>query len=250
MFRGGIGTIGGMRLAGLILLLSTTVLAAPPDLRLRYGSGWTGFKQGSSVTMKVTSFMPNRMLPAEVQVTTLVDVAKDELKLERVTKNQLTGDKKQPWTTPTSGEAGAGEKESVEKNEDEKIRILNRDWDCTKKTITVTGKSGKRVITQWTAKNPLLRIKRIEKHYDAKGSVTSTRSMVLHKAPAAEMVDGRELLCVTYRSLVKTGKVEQRQDSVHSRQIPGDLVSLEMKQYDGGKLVFTLQMRALRFEVK
>jgi len=250
MFRDPIGTIGGMRLAGLILIFSTTVLAAPKDLRLRYGSGWAGFRKGSSVTMKVTSFLPNRMLPAEVQKTTLVKVGKDELELERVTKHQLTGEKKQPWTTPADGEAAAGEKETVEKNDDEKINVLNREWDCTKETITVTGKSGKRVITQWTAKNPLLRVKRLEKHYDEKGKLTRTRSMVLHKAPGLEKVDGKELLCVTYRSLVKAGKIEQRQDSVHSRQIPGDLVSLEMKQFNEGKLAFTLQMRALRFEVK
>ena len=168
-----------MRLLGLLLLISTSVLAAPKDLRLRHGSGWTGFKKGSSVTMKVTSFMPNRMLPAEIQQTTLVEVGKQRLKLERVSKNQLTGDKKQPWTTPTSGEADAHEKETIKKLEDETLRVMNRDWHCTKKEITVTGKTGKRVITQWTAKNPLLRIKRLERSYDAKGKLISTRSMML-----------------------------------------------------------------------
>jgi len=239
-----------MRLVGLILLLSTSVLAAPKDLRLRYGSGWTGFKKGSSVTMKVTSIMPNRMLPAVVQVTKLVGVTKEELKLERVTKNQLTGDKKQPWSTPTIGEAASHEKEAIEKNDDEKVRVMNRDWDCTKKTITVTSKTGKRVITQWTAKNPLLRVKRIERHYDAKGKLFSTTSMMLNKSPSLQKIGGQELICISYRSLTKTGKVEQRQDSVYSRQIPGGLVSLEMKRFDGGKLAYTLQMRALRFEVK
>lgn len=239
-----------MRLAGLILLLSTTALAAPKDLRLRYGAGWTGFKKGSSVTMKVTTLIPNRMIPPEVHTTTLKNVAKTELTLERVTKNQLTGDKKQSWKTPATGEAGAGEKEKTEKLEGEKIRAAGRLWDCSKRQITLTGKAGKRVITQWTAKNPLLRIKRLERHYDAKGTLISTRSMVLHKSPGLQKIGTKELICVTYRSLMKAGKVEQREDSVHSRQIPGDLVSLEMKRFQSGKLTLTYQLRALRFAVK
>jgi len=239
-----------MRLAGLLLLLSTTALAAPQDLRLRYGGGWTGFKKGSSVTMKVTSLMPNRMIPPEVHTTTLKAVGKTELSLERVTKNQLTGDKKQPWKTPAKGEAAAHEKEESKKLEDEKIRALKREWDCTKRQITLTSKTGKRVITQWTAKNPLLRVKRIERTYDASGNLLSTQSTVLHKSPAMQKVAGKALLCVTYRSLTKAGKIEKSQDTVYSRQMPGSLVSLEMKQFNAGKLVFTLHMRVLRFEVK
>jgi len=239
-----------MRTVGLILLLATAAWSAPKDLRLRYGSGWTGFKKGSSVTMKVTLIMPNRMLPSEVQKTTLVESGKKELKLERVTKNQLTGDKKTAWKTPTTGEAAPGESESIKKLKEEKIRVAGREWDCTKREITVKGKGAKRVITQWTAKNPLLRVKRLVKIYDALGKLVSTQSIMLLKTPALQKVAGKELVCVSYRSLTKTGKVEERQDTVHSRQVPGDLVSLDWKRFDQGKLQVTLQQRVLRFEVK
>jgi len=245
-----IGTIRRMRTVGLILLLTTAAWSAPKDLRLRYGSGWTGFKKGSSVTMKVTTLIPNRMIPSEVQKTTLIEVGKKELKLERATRNQLTGERKTTWKTPTTGEAGPGETQSIKKLEDEKIRVAGREWACSRREVTVKGKGAKRVITQWTAKNPLLRIKRLVKTYDAFGKLVSTQSIMLLKSPALQKVAGKELVCVSYRSLTKTGKVEERQDTVHSRQIPGDLVSLDWKRYDKGKLQITLQQRVLRFEIK
>ena len=74
--------------------------------------------------------------------------------------------------------------------------------------------------------------------------------MVLHKSPGLQKIGTKELICVTYRSLMKAGKIEQREDSVHSRQIPGDLVSLDMKRFQSGKLTLTYQLRALRFAVK
>jgi len=88
------------------------------------------------------------------------------------------------------------------------------------------------------------------KTYDAFGKLVSTQSIMLLKSPALQKVAGKELVCVSYRSLTKTGKVEERQDTVHSRQVPGDLVSLDWKRYDKGKLQVTLLQRVLRFEVK
>jgi hypothetical protein len=233
-----------------ILLLASLALAAPRDLRARYGGGWAGLKKGSTVTMKVTVAVPKKVPFVQVQTTTLKKVGKSEFELEQLTKNQLTPDRKQSWTTPATGEARAGEKETAKKLDGEKITAAGRKWDCTKREITVTGKAGKRVITDWTAKNPLLRIKRIEKTYDPAGKSVSTQSIVLSELPQMRLAGEKKVSCVGYRSIKRMGKREQRQDSWHSRSVPGDIVSLEMKQYQGGKLVSTVYMRVLRFVAK
>ena len=116
--------------------------------------------------------------------------------------------------------------------------------------MTFTSKAGKRIVTEWVAKAPLMQIKRIERAFDAAGKQQSIRSVILHKLPSRLSVSGRELECVTYRSLLKAGTTENREDSVQSRDIPGGFVRLDLKQYRGGKLAVTIEMKALRFGVK
>ena len=87
---------------GMLLLLSSLALAAPRDLRPRYGSGWAGFTRGSWVTMKVTSVLPKRVPSVQTQTTKLTEADKKKLSLERVTKNPLTEDRTQKWSAPAS----------------------------------------------------------------------------------------------------------------------------------------------------
>jgi len=235
---------------GTLLLLASLALAAPRDLRPRYGSGFAGFAKGTWVTMKITSVKPKRVPSVQTQTTRLIKADKTTLSLERVTKNPLTEDRTQAWTVPASGEAQAGEKAVVKNLPDEKVRAAGKQWDCTKRELTFTSKAGKRMVTEWVAKSPLLQIKRIERSFDAAGKQQSIRSVVLYKLPFRQRVSGRELECVTYRSLLKQGTIENREDSVQSRDIPGGFVSLDLKQYHGGKLAVTIEMKALRFGVK
>ena len=235
---------------GMLLLLSSLVIAAPRDLRPRQGAGWNGFRKGSWVTMKLTSAWPNRVPSVQTQTTQLKQAGKTSLKLERTTKSPLLEDRSESWTTPISGEAAIHEKASIKKLTDEKVRAVGREWDCTKREITLTSKTGKRVVMEWTAKNPLLLIKRIERIYDAGNKQLSVRSVNLRKMPEKRIVAERSIECIAYRSLFKSGKVENRENSWQSRDIPGGLVSLELKQFNGGKLIVTYEMKALRFGVK
>ena len=239
-----------MRALLLLSLLATTTIAAPRDLRPRYGSGWTGFAVGSSVRMKMTAAVPKRVPFVQITTTTLKKVEKNRLTLESVTENQLTDPQKRSSTVPPAGEAGVGETETSKKLPDEKIKAAGRDWECTKRQITITGAAGKRVITDWIAKDPLLRVKREEKRYDKTGKLTGTTSTVLSKPAQKADIGGRVVLAFAYRSVTKSGDDEQRSETWTSRQVPGDLVSGEIKFYKKGKLIQTLTLKALKFVTK
>ncbi|MEM8885330.1 MAG: hypothetical protein AAGD14_14775 [Planctomycetota bacterium] len=232
------------------LLLCSLVVAAPADLRPRYGNGWTGFKPGSALRMKVTREAPMRVPFVQIEETLLKKVTKLQLRLERTTKNQLTDDKTVGWWVPLAGEAMDGEKESRKRMENEKIQAAGRTWDCSVQQITVTGKTGRRVITEWTARNPRLRIKRLEKWYGPDGKPTTSRSIMLSKPPQARTVGEKKVVCIGYRGLSKTGANEERSETWHSRQVPGDLAGGKIEFFVKGKSVTTLHFKVLKFETK
>ncbi|MHC4450137.1 MAG: hypothetical protein ACYS0E_08365 [Planctomycetota bacterium] len=236
----------------LIVLLACTapVLAAPQDLRPRYGDGFAGFKVGSSVRMKLTRVVPNRTPIVTITTSTLKKVAKNALTIERVSQNPLTDPTKSSSTVPPAGNAAANEKEVVKKLSDETIEAAGKKWACTRTEHTVTGPAGKRVITEWIAKAPLMRIKRITKSYDMTGKAAGTASTLLSKAPAAREVGGKTVVCIGYRTIQKSGSLEQRMETWSSRQVPGDFAGGEVKFFLKGKLSQTLHLKVIRFEAK
>jgi hypothetical protein len=244
------GTIPTMRCLTILMIFATTVLAAPKDLRPRYGNGWTGFGKGTTARLKMTGTVPGRVPFVQVTTSTLKKVEKTKLTIEQVTENQLTDAQKRIMTVPPTGDAGFGEKQTVRKLENETIKAGGRDWTCTRQEITITGPKGKRVITDWISVTPLVRIKRLQKTFDAKGKSAGMTSTVLNKAPKVMDVGGKKVLCVGYAGISKRAGVEQRSETWTSRQVPGDLVSGEIRIYQKGKLAQTLNFRTLRFSAK
>lgn len=234
----------------ILLIFAATASAAPKDLRPRYGNGWSGFAAGSTSRLKMTATVPGRVPFVQITTSTLKKVEKTKLTIDQVTENQLTDAKKRTLTVPPAGDAAFGEKQKIRKLENVTIKAGGRDWICTRHEITVTGKTGKRVLTDWISVSPLLRVKRVEKKYDLKGKSAGMTSTVLSKVPKVMEVGGKKVLCVGYTSISKTGAIEQRSETWTSRQVPGDLVSGEMRIYQKGKLVQTLNFRTLRFVAK
>ncbi|MHC4847082.1 MAG: hypothetical protein ACYTEG_01355 [Planctomycetota bacterium] len=239
-----------MRRLIVLLAVTTLAIAGPPDLRPRFGDGFTGFKAGSSVRMKRTVVMPNRAPMVTIVNSTLKKVSKTVLTIERVAENPLM--KPTPTVTkmPASGYAQLHEKQTAKKLEDETIDAAGKKWPCTKTEFTVTGATGKQVITEWTAKNPLMRVKRLKKDYDAQGKAAGTQSILLSKVPQAREVGGKKVVCIGYRMIQKSGEVEHRVDTWSSRQVPGDFAGGEWKVYQKGKLVQTIHLKVIRFEAK
>jgi len=239
----------------LILLLVCTPLLAQDakdtqDLRPRYGDGFAGFKAGTYVRMKLTRVIPNRVPTVTITTSTLKEVGKETLTIERVSENPLTDPTKTTSEVPLSGNAGKGEKETVKKLDDETIEAAGKKWECTKSESTITGPTGKRVITEWVAKKPLLRVKRITKRFGPDGQSAGTVSLVLSKLPEERLVGERKVPCIGYRTIDKMGEVEQRMDTWHSREVPGDFADGEVEVYFKGKLQQTLHLKVLRFAVK
>ncbi|MHC4939590.1 MAG: hypothetical protein ACYTHK_11520 [Planctomycetota bacterium] len=239
-----------MRRPIVLLAVSTLALAAPQDLRPRFGDGFAGFKVGSSVRMKLTRVVPNRAPIVTITTSTLKKVAKSALTIERLSENPLTSPTTTTSTVPPSGNAAANEKEVVKKLPDGTIEAAGKKWACTRSEHTVTGPNGKRVITEWTSKTPLMRIKRITKSYDMTGKATGTASTVLSKAPEPRDVGGKKVVCIGYRTIQKSGDIEQRMETWSSRQVPGDFAGGTVKFYLKGKLSQTLHLKVIRFEAK
>jgi hypothetical protein len=238
----------------LILLLACPALLAAADddrdLRPRYGDGFAGFGVGSYVRMKLTRVIPERVPIVTVTTSTLKKVTKEALTIERVSENSLTDPTTTTSTLPPEGNAGPGEKESVKKLPDETIEAAGKKWDCTQREHTVTGPAGKRVITEWIAKKPLMRVKRITRSYDAEGKPAGVVSILLSEAPARREVGQRKVTCIGYRTIQKSGEVEQRMDTWSSREVPGDFAGGEVKIFLKGKLAQTLILKVIRFEAK
>jgi len=239
-----------------LIIGSATTLAAPDDLkglkdlRPRYGNGWTGCGVGTTVRMKMTATRPGRVPFVQITTTTLKKIEKTKLTMEQLIENQLTDPRKQAVTVPPAGDAAFDEKQTIRKLENETINAGGRSWTCTRREITITGPKGKRIITEWISVSPLIRVKRLEKNFDAKGKSTGMTSTMLTKAPKVIKVGSKKLLCVGYKSISKNGDVEQRSENWSSRQMPGDFVSGEYRIYRKGKLTQTFVLKVLRFQVK
>ena len=236
----------------ILLLACSTLLAADGgDLRPRYGDGFAGLGVGSFVRMKLTAVMPNRAPTVIITTSTLKKVEKDALTIERESRNPLTEPSTVTSKVPPSGNAGADEAEQVKKLDDETIEAAGKKWPCTKRVHTITRKDGsKRVITEWIAKKPLLRVKRMERRYGPDGKAASTSSMLLSKLPQEREVAGKKVTCIGYRTIEKAGETEQRMETWSSRGVPGDLAGGEFEVYMKGKKVRTLHLKVLAFEVK
>jgi len=235
----------------LLLACSTLLASDAKDLRPRYGDGFAGLGAGSYVRMKLTAVRPNRAPTVVITKSTLKKVGKDALTIERVSKNPLTEPTTDEIRVPPSGNAALGETETVKKLDDETVEAAGKKWECARRVHTVTSKDGsKRVITEWIAKKPLVRVKRIERKYGPDGKAAGTTSMMLRALPQDREVAGKTVTCVGYRTIEKAGDIEQRLDSWSSREVPGDLAGGEFELYVKGKKQRTLHLKVLEFEVK
>lgn len=236
-----------------LLLACSALFAEEPrtqDFRPRYGDGFAGFGVGSSVRMKLTRVIPERVPIVTVTTSTLKKVEKDALTIERVSENSLTDPTVTTSVVPPEGNAGPREKETVKPLPDETIEAAGKKWDCTRREHTVAGPTGKRVITEWIAKKPLMRIKRITKSYDLDGKPAGTASILLSRPPEKRDVGGKKVTCIGYSTIQKSGDFEQRMDTWSSREVPGDFAGGEVKIYFKSKLSQTLIFKVIRFEAK
>lgn len=239
-----------MRIAAILLSLAT-VAAAGENLLPREGSGWWGFAVGARVKTKQT-FITARGAPSvTVTETKLVEVGKATITYSYETKTALGVDNQKGKTTvPAHGEAGAGEKSSESKPGKEDVVACGRTFPCTRRTFTITGPTEKRVVTNWEAADPKVRVKRTEVYYDKAGRQTQQFSMLLTSLDEKQKVGGREIRCLKYSTLRIAGPIEQKGTALLNRDVPGGTVRWDIEVFQDGVKATTVRVEVLEFESK
>jgi len=232
------------------VLAACAGLCFAQDLLPRSGSGWEGFKLNSSVKMKRTTTVEGRVPMITIFTTKLAKIETKTLTLETTAKNALGMEQTTKNVVPRTGEAGVGETQKVEKLPGETLRAAGKDFACTRRRITLTGKAGKRVITEWVASSPKVRVKRSEVDYDGRGKVTSTLIMLLSSLGEKRMVGRSKVACLTYKLLHKYGDREESGVAITSREVPGNTVRIDLEARSKGRLLFTARVEALGMQVR
>jgi hypothetical protein len=235
----------------LLALLLAALPAGAADLAPREGSGWAGFKPGTWLRIKRTVIQPGRMLTPTITRMTLAKAEAGSLTLEIKSENALdVADKDQRQVVPAAGEAGPGEKEKVEELEGEALSAAGRRFECARARSTVTGPTGKRVITTWIAKEPRLWVKRTVVAYDPAGKEASRSTLDLAALAEERAVGARKVTCLKYEERRTEGGFEWKGTAYLSRDMPGGLVWREDEVRQKDAVVFTLRAEILEFEAK
>lgn len=241
----------------LVLLLLLAAPAAAEDLLPREGSGWAGFKPGTSVRIKRTVVREGRTPTVTISTTTLIEVGEKQLTLETVSRNPLGMEETTRSTVPRKGEAGPGETQETETLPEEAVSAAGRRFECTRVRTTVTGQEGRRVITDWIGGEPRMRIKRSVVSYDAQGGVVDTHVMLLAGPEEKREVDGHEVRCLRYRTLRTTGRAaagpgtrEESGEAWTSREVPFNIVRVDAEVRENGRKVLSYRIEAIGMEIK
>jgi len=237
-----------MRLCALGLFAAVALAAG--DHLPREGSGWTGFRAGTRVKTKVTYISRGNVPTVSISTKTLVKVDKDSLTHSIVTIDGLRNERKTKSVTPARGEAGVGEKAEAQKLADEPVFACGRKWDCTRKRTTVTGPHGKRVVTEWMAKEPRIRVKRTVEQFGPDGKVAERFSMVLKELEKRQWVGSQRVRALTYTTLRKREGSQERGVAILSRDVPGETLRLDAEVIKDGKVMLTIRVETLDFLAK
>lgn len=238
-----------MRAIPILLCLGLVALAAD-DLTPRTAGGWNGLKRGSWAKVKVTHIPEGQNARVTIMKTTLTSVGKKTLTTETVATNVFGMENKTSATVPRAGEAAAGEKETTAKLEKQTISAAGRKLECARVRTTVTGPAGKRVIEEWTAAKPRVRVKRTEVHYDKAGKRARTRTILLTSLKEVREVGKHKVECLKYTVLQKTGKLVDRATVYTSRAVPGDTVYADGTVTNDGLPAAVYRIEVLAFETK
>lgn len=231
-----------MRLLALLLLV-----AAAEDLLPREGSGWAGFKAGSFVRIKNTRVQTGRMLAPTITKMTLAKADTTKLTLSIQAENALgVSDEAQQVVVSAAGEAGPGEKEKVEGSGEEEIAVAGKAVACDRVQVTVTGPAGRRVITKWIARDPIVIAKRVTVTYDLEGKETARETILLQSlVPEERAVGERKARCVKYATERKDSGYEFKGTAYLSRDVPGGLVWSEDEVMKDGAVLLTQRIEVL-----
>lgn len=234
-----------------LLFLAANLLAGAQDLRPREGSGWAGFRVGSWIRMKRSAVQPGKVPTVAIWKQSLTAVGKRTLTVEMVSKNALGMEQKHSQQLPRTGEAGPGEKQKVEKLGNETVVAAGKRLDCTRRRTTVTGPSGKRVITVWTAAEPQVLAKRSEVHYDATGKLVYRVTRLLSSLSVSRKVGSRTIRCVAYKTRLSHQNGDVVTGTAHtSREVPGGLVWMEEETTRKSSRILTSRIELLAFLAK
>ncbi|MHC4548061.1 MAG: hypothetical protein ACYTEZ_04720 [Planctomycetota bacterium] len=238
-----------MRAAGALLFLAAAGLAT--DLRPRAGGGWSGFRPGSWVRMRRTAILKGRAPSVTVWTQTLVKASDKLLTLETVSRNALGMERNDTLQVPVAGEAGAGERQKVQRLKNEVVLAAGKRYDCARTRTTITGPRGKRVVTLWTAPRPQVWAKRSEEYYDPAGKLAYRTTWLLSSLDERRRVGSRTVRCVKYKTrLDYADGREERGEAFASRDVPGSTVWMETQTYRGTETVLTMRVELLAFQVK
>jgi len=235
-----------MRLLVLVLLA-----AAPEDLTPREGSGWAGFAPGAWVRIKQTRLQTGRMLAPTITRISLSKADAKALTLAIKTENALgVSDEVQQAVVPATGDAGTGETEKVEGLGEEEVAVAGKTVLCDRTQATVTGPTGKRVITKWVARDPKVLAKRVTIAFGVDGKEASRETLVLAALAEERTVGGRRIPCVKYEKKLTEADFEWQGTAYLSRAMPGGLVWSEDEVRQKGAVILTQRAEILEFGTK
>jgi len=239
-----------MRAVAILLVLFGTA-AAQENLLPREGSGWLGFAVGSRVKTKQTFITARGSPSVTLTETTLVEATKTTITYSYETKTALGVDNQsERRVLPAHGEADTGEKAVDGAPKKAEVQACGQTFPCTVRTTTITGPTGKRVVTNWEASDPKVRVKRTEVNYDKEGKQTQTFSMLLTSLDEKKKVSGKEIRCLKYRTLRIAGPIEQKGTALLSRDVPGGIVQWDLEFLQDGVKATTARIEVLAFTAK
>jgi len=226
-------------------------LAAGADLRPRAAGGWEGFRPGTWVKLQVIFYQEDRRVVVSIQTTRLVKVGDKDLSLERINKNALGMEQTIPFKMPRTGEAGEGERETGTQNlPDSTYRLGEAELACTARAITVTTKTGKRVITYWESVDPPMLVRKKTEHFDASGKRVQLEEVTLEAVGEQVAIKGRSIACNRYKTESSHGNQKNTGSVLMSRNVPGGIVRVEQDKFIDGKKHSSHKQQVTEFVVR
>jgi len=233
------------------LLVLLFLLASVEDLTPREGSGWAGFQPGTWVRIKQTRLQPGRMLAPTITRISLSKADAKTLTLAIKTENALgVSAEEQRAVVPATGDAGPGEKEKVEGLGEEEVAAAGKTFLCDHVRSTVTGATGKRVITKWIARDPKVFAKRVTVTYGIDGKEASRETLLLAALAEERTVGVRKVRCVRYEKRLTEADFEWQGTAYLSREVPTGFVWSEDEVRQKGAVVLTQRAEILEFGTK
>ncbi len=244
-----------MRALTFVCLFALLGSAEPKNLLPRAGSGWAGFKTGSSVKLKLVQIPKGQNARVTIWTTTLKEVGAKQLTLATVAENVLQMKSEQKTIVPREGEAQPGEKARTEIVGDEILLVGRKRLKCKQTRTKLRSATGRRVINDWIATDPRVRVKRVMQFYDKEGALTQSITMVLNSLNETRTVAAKQIPCLRYRFLMRQkvkGKpdIEEVGTVYTSRAIPGNDVYMDTKVRQGGVALMDKRLHALAFTTK